>query len=347
MFRTSTIFLLIVGLALTSTTFAGSPITVPPNAIYLRNETSILQIDPATGNRTVVSSNSVGSGPSIILLPGTFPFPAEQSAIIVEDDLNLLITDRSDVLRVNRRTGDRTLLIDHTNIIGDIALEDSNNLLVFANSEIVRYQLDTPTTFTTLASGSVGSGESPFTAWGIEVQPTGGILWHTLSGQNIIRVDPITLNRTVFSGNTSGGPPLVGTGPTTFYWNLTIDQTSGRVYSTPKGTALWATETPSGDRSILSQDGTAGTGPAFTGIEGMGVAADGTIYVLDREAEAIFAVDPANGNRTIVSSMTLAIGTGPQLCNPLPSMFSDSTFFMDVAQDDGDGPLSVGNWSDY
>jgi len=54
-----------------------------------------------------------------------------------------------------------------------------------------------------------------------------------------------------------------------------------------------------------------GAGPAFAGIADHVVAPDGTVYVLDLALDAVLAVDPASGDRRVVSGPGL--GEGPAL----------------------------------
>ncbi len=65
-------------------------------------------------------------------------------------------------------------------------------------------------------------------------------------------------------------------------------------------------------RTELSGPGR-GRGPAFAGIADLAVAPDGTVYVLDSALGAVLAVDPRTGDRTVVSSTALEIGSGPAL----------------------------------
>jgi hypothetical protein len=73
-----------------------------------------------------------------------------------------------------------------------------------------------------------------------------------------------------------------------------------------------------------------GTGPAFLAIFDIAAASDGTVYVLDLGWPAIFAVDPATGDRRVISGGPENRGTGlwyfnavelpvlADLHNPLP-----------------------------
>ncbi len=65
-------------------------------------------------------------------------------------------------------------------------------------------------------------------------------------------------------------------------------------------------------RTELSGPGR-GRGPAFAGIADLAVAPDGTVYVLDVALGAILAVEPRTGDRTVITSGPLGIGSGPSL----------------------------------
>jgi hypothetical protein len=88
----------------------------------------------------------------------------------------------------------------------------------------------------------------------------------------------------------------------------------------PGAAALVSVDPVSGARTTLS-GGPAGTGPAFGAPRGVtfdpgDVAASvpSRFLVVDEQLDALFAVDPANGARTIVSDA--ATGTGPELGAP-------------------------------
>ena len=86
-----------------------------------------------------------------------------------------------------------------------------------------------------------------------------------------------------------------------------------------------------GNRTILS-DNTTGSGPAFTLPEGVAVEPDGDILVADlyggpQGDAAVFRVDPATGNRTIVSSSG-GVGTGATMHTPYGLLESGGTIYV-------------------
>jgi sugar lactone lactonase YvrE len=109
-------------------------------------------------------------------------------------------------------------------------------------------------------------------------------------------------------------------------------------------TAILRVDAVSGVRSVVSGDG-AGSGPAFSRLEGLAFAANGDLIAADRDAVpagtspfngAIFRVNVLTGARTIIASN--AIGTGPQFRNPLKAIVTASgdLFVLDVTAGDDD-----------
>ncbi len=105
---------------------------------------ALLEIDPATGDRTVISDDTTGSGPSLNY-GGTGPNRDQISYISYEPDGSLLVTlengvgGASALMRVDPATGDRTLINDSLvnsgpSIGGYTAARDfGSNILVSGN----------------------------------------------------------------------------------------------------------------------------------------------------------------------------------------------------------------------
>lgn len=64
-----------------------------------------------------------------------------------------------------------------------------------------------------------------------------------------------------------------------------------------------------GDRTIVSDSAT-GSGPAFSGPQGIAVEADGNLVVADQFLDAVVRVDWITGDRTIVSNADVGMGPG-------------------------------------
>jgi Ca2+-binding RTX toxin-like protein len=70
--------------------------------------------------------------------------------------------------------------------------------------------------------------------------------------------------------------------------------------------ALFRVDTASGNRSLVSDFGNAAQGPLGSDPSGLALEASGTVLVIDKDAGtdfggALFRVDPASGNRSLVS----------------------------------------------
>jgi hypothetical protein len=78
-----------------------------------------------------------------------------------------------------------------------------------------------------------------------------------------------------------------------------------------KAAVLKADQT-NGNRTVISQFGVRGAGPDFNWtIGGIDFGPNGDLFVPGNSGTAIFRIDPASGDRTIISSST--VGTGPAL----------------------------------
>lgn len=164
---------------------------------------------------------------------------------------------------------------------------------------------------TVITSSDVGSGLNLQVSDGICLD-TDGTLLISNSGDfgvgRVMRVDPLTGNRTVVSA--SNGSPVVGTGPSIVepHW-MDIDAQNRILLATKDG--VLRIDPLTGNRTLLSGVG-AGNGPAFGDtVVGIDQESDGTILVstLSRNVGAVLRVDPNTGDRSILSDATH--GSGP------------------------------------
>ena len=84
--------------------------------------------------------------------------------------------------------------------------------------------------------------------------------------------------------------------------------------------ALFRVDPASGNRSLVSDFGNPAQGPLGSDPSGLALEASGTVLVIDKDAGtdfggALFRVDPASGNRSLVSNFANA-GQGPLGSNP-------------------------------
>jgi hypothetical protein len=258
------------------------------------------------------------------------PGKAAAEAIVVETASTLLVADGRDILRVDIATGDRSVAYSVPGFVSrikDIIVESPTSVLVLEDPDGVSRL--SPGRLV-VSSTSVGTGNFPMTPWGIERdRATGDVLVHSLTNQNIVIAELATGNRTTWSGTINFGPGQVGAGPAIFHWGMAVDPDIGVAYSTLKTDVVYRTDPTTRDRTVLSRDGEVGSGPAIAIAEAIAVGAGGVVYVLNRTAGEILAIDPATGNRTLVASGSL--GTGPTISTSNP-MSGDSVFYMAVGQ---------------
>jgi uncharacterized protein YjbI with pentapeptide repeats len=83
-----------------------------------------------------------------------------------------------------------------------------------------------------------------------------------------------------------------------------------------------------GNRTLISSVDR-GTGPRFFEATGLTVDADGSIIVADFVRGALFRVDPNTGDRVVITSAGLGIGSGPPLNGPaIPAIAGDGTIYV-------------------
>lgn len=129
-----------------------------------------------------------------------------------------------------------------------------------------------------LAGRAAGAqGEPPFDEpEGIAVEADGQLLVVELAGRALLRVDPITGERTLVSDDSHGGGPFFATPA-----DLAMDATGAAIVADPGLPALLRVDPTSGDRSILS-DADTGAGPLWVEPLSLAVEQDGSIVVVDR-----------------------------------------------------------------
>jgi sugar lactone lactonase YvrE len=140
----------------------------------------------------------------------------------------------------------------------------------------------------------------------------------------LFRVDPVTGDREIVSGQGVGSGEDVSA-----MLGLAVSS-GGQIYVTDSGGAIGTSavlriDPATGNRELISGRGR-GAGPelrsGFGGPTSVAIGADGSLYVADVDEDfsgsiangAIYRVDPATGNRTLISG--LGIGAGADLRAP-------------------------------
>jgi hypothetical protein len=159
----------------------------------------------------------------------------------------------------------------------------------------------------------------------------GAVVVANALGRNLLRVDRATGARTLLSGCTDAScTSLRGAGPAFLGPRFVARGTDGAWLvadrSAPGTWALVRVDPESGDRAVVSGCSDAsctavvGGGPAIGRLFGLAVEATGTVVVAD--GQAVHRIDPANGNRTILSgcadpSCSVVVGDGPAFGEPV------------------------------
>ena len=140
--------------------------------------------------------------------------------------------------------------------------------------------------------------------------------------------------------------PNVGAGPTLFGPSgIGVINNSRVLVSNYAADEIIEVILQSGDRTILSADGTQGNGPPFSQPDGIAVGTSGLAYVTDALEGAVFSVDMTTGNGTRGDRVILsggAVGSGPAFVRPVGIILDDANNRVIVTDYDANLLLSVG-----
>lgn len=254
---------LIFGIAIEPTgqiLLGGQGFTLSPGpSIYF---TSIFRIDPATGNRSIVSSRTVGTGPTI----------NDVEDLIVAPNGDIYATTDMTILKIDPITGNRTLVSGPDKGTGP-TLEDAGGITFAQDGGLYSYDTDTEVVLhidlltgnrTVVSGGGVGSGppfiDSPQFPVGVGkdiVQLNDGYLV-THQARTIFRIDPVTGDRVIISGDG------VGSGPIADHINFLTLAPDGTVIASADA-GIFRIDPTTGDRVIITGD-SVGSGPILSGV---------------------------------------------------------------------------------
>jgi streptogramin lyase len=204
--------------------------------------------------------------------------------------------------------------------VSGIALEASGAIVLVDDAYHRVMRVDPVTgAITTVSSATVGAGLRLSFPQGIAVEPSGSLLVgnrheiHYDGQERLVRVDPVSGDRTTVSDATTGEGPLLRS-PRRITLaadgGVLLDDDSTFVPGGPLfSSKVLRIDPQTGDRATLA-DPTTGSGAPYASLSGpFDVAADGTlVYTAD---DAVMRLDPATGVRTLLSDETT--GTGPRL----------------------------------
>ncbi len=303
----------------------------------------LIEMDPASGDRAVASAILRGSGPAL----------AGPEGLAVDRDHTLLVANpfHRNLLRVHPDSGDREVVSGCANAVCAttlgagagffaprfVALERDRRILVADRSVAGTYaivRVDPVSGNRTVVSGcadatctqTIGVGPGIGRLFGIALDPAGAI--HVVDGQALYRIDPLSGDRTLLSGCTDAAcTSAVGTGATFGEPTDLVIDAGGAIFvtyqieGTPFG-ALRQVDPTTGARTLVSGcedllcSALRGSGPRFDNLFGIALDLDGSLLVADSKLDAVFRVDPVQGDRTLVSGCadlgcSSARGQGP------------------------------------
>ncbi|WP_221031767.1 YDG domain-containing protein [Actomonas aquatica] len=258
---------------------------------------SLFVVDLNTGERTELSSATLGTGPNFSSPLGT----AKGS------DGYLYVASRGtdSIIRVDPATGNRTTVSSSTVGTGPsfndpwaLAIEADGSILVGDQGSGFNLYRVNPTT-----------GDRSYVAQnfasitGLWVEDDGSIIVVNIGNLNsenpIIRVDPATGAQTTV---TTLAPYL--NRPTA----LVVRPNGHYLVTNERGNNLVDVDPATGTQTLVSGD-SLGTGDSLSSCYALSITNAGDIFVASYGRNTIYSIDPATGDRTAVSSSS--VGSGP------------------------------------
>ncbi len=298
---------------------------VLPRALIVDSGTSSvvavdLQVGPTFGDRTVVSSNSLGGGPTYGLL-ASIAFDAPNQRAFVADAGPTLVYD---VELAGPTAGDRTVLsgvdlvaplqVGTGTPFGSPAgmdLDLANDRLFVADSArraVFAVALATGNR-TELGTPGIGTGARFTDLRDLAFAPAAEQIF-ALHGTPLVlvRVDPATGNRTIVSGNGVGSGPDFIDGA-----DLALDEAGGRAF-VMGAMSVFAVSLASGERTSLAAP--ADGGGAIVTVVAFAFDAPGNrLLLVDTAIDSVIALDLATLARTILAGP--GIGTSDEIDDPV------------------------------
>lgn len=277
---------------------------------------AVLNVQIKSGNRTVETQTfgdpTIGAGTDLVNPAGIEIIEGGKNGSIMVTDFGL-----PGLVKVERTDSSRSVF-SSSDIVGfggprDLAVLTNGNIVVadFATERVLEVNGNNGTS--EVLSGSTQGSGLGFNGPVAIIELDDDTLAVSEFNQNaVFAVDRTTGNRTLISSLPEG----VGAGPNISARGIALDtQDSNIIYGSSFALdAVIAVDRTTGDRTIISQSGVRGAGPALNNSLGIAVAPDGTIFLSDIGSDTVYSVDPVTGDRTIVSDAVT--GVGPNLATP-------------------------------
>jgi len=282
---------------------------------------ALFSVNPVTGNRTVISDFGNASqgtlGANLAGVAVVPPQPNPGDILVIDQDA--WAGGNGALFSVNQFDGSRKVLSNFgispqgdnpdglaVGAFGDTLVIDED---AGTGGRGALFSVDSFRGIRTMISdfGNSAQGQLGVEPVGVAREASGNILVIDRSAGTegrgtLFRVNPTNGNRTVISnfGNFSQGE--LGIDPVGIALNA-----SGNVLVIDNGAdILFSVNSSNGNRTVISDFSDSGQGPIGITESGVALGTSGDILVIDEDAGtdsrgALFSVNPANGNRTIIS----------------------------------------------
>jgi DNA-binding beta-propeller fold protein YncE len=234
-----------------------------------RDSGTVMRVDAATGDRTIISGCTQGSSQScqgMVVGDGPpFQFP-QNMAVEASGQLVIADRDRAAILRVDPETGNRVILSDSATGNGP-ALQSPRAIAIAPDGELMVVdalvsqvpnvsvpdaiiQVHPLTGDRVLISG-LQAGDGLLSVFdlldAIAIEPSGSVIVASSFFRVLLRVHPLTGNRTVVSGE------HIGTGPPFFPGSVAVNADHTLVVLDPQLGAVLHVDAASGARRSVSR----------------------------------------------------------------------------------------------
>jgi hypothetical protein len=270
----------------------------------------IVGVDLITGQRTLLSGNGVGSGPSL---------PKMYNVSVAADGLTAYVVAQDTLLEVDLNTGDRTILSDPSTGSGPTFsygaaahLDEGGNRMLIADRLLDQlFAVDLTSGDRTLLSDETVGTADPIT-YPVDVgyDPIADRAYLAEYGKDfgspsgLMGVDLVTGEQTMVSDESTGAGILLAK-PAAVEW----DALGGRaIVLNTDGNCLVSVDAVSGDRSSIT-DISVGSGSQQVG--GGAIALDPVNHrLICSDGDGLLAVDLLTGDRSVFMDMSLLLGDG-------------------------------------
>lgn len=272
-----------------------------------RNLSTLQTMDPVTGNRVSIASDTVGSGASIV----------NSRSVTWHPTNNLIwVGDANGVVEVDLDTLARTRILSTDYQVYEVALDAANNRLLLADAEhsAIRAMSLADNSESTFSEGAIGSGPGFSYPRTSAIDASKGWVY-IAEFSSIFRVNLSNGNRTLVPGS--------GTTAIAEPYSMVVDSQNDMLYfsaGSADAASIYRLDAKTGTAVTLA--GSTIDGPNFDSRSIVVDFPGQTAWVINIQQLAIIQVDLTNGNRVILSdSLT---GTGAPFTVPT-SIAMDTT----------------------